>query len=416
MKILFINRSDLGGGAAKVGWRLGWGLNKYYKTENHYLVEVKRTNKKNVIEVRSNSMEKLAGLFLNKLFSTLGLQYLYLPISSRNILKKVKQINPDVISMHNIHGGYFQTDLLSKLSKYAPVVWTFHDMWPVTRNAAHTFGDDSWREMKPIANERSIYPQIGINTGGYLLRRKKKIYANSRFLVVSPSDWMLDIAEKSPLLEGKKIVKIYHGVDHGVFKSSNKRKARKKLRINTQKKIIMFGSDILNNNPWKGGETLSEILNKINRVTDDEIVILIVGKGNVDFLKKYKNLTVKHMGYISSERKLADCYNAADCFINPTRADSLSLMLVEAISCGLPCVAYAIGGTKEVIVNGVNGYLVEPFNKDEFTERVLKILKNEKLSSKMSASGEEIARQKYSLKIMAKKYYKLFRYAHNYVK
>lgn len=415
MRILFINRSDLGGGAAKVGWKLGWGLHKYYKTQNYYFVEVKRTNNNNVFEVRSNYIEKLIGLSINKLFNTLGLQYLYLPISSRYILKKVKEIKPDVISLHNIHGGYFQTNLLSRLSDYAPIVWTFHDMWPVTRNAAHTFGDNSWKEMKPITDERNIYPQIGIDTGDYLLKSKKKTYSNSKFLVVTPSQWMHDIAEKSPLLKGKNIVKIYHGVDQGIFKSKTKDKARKNLGITSKKKIVMFGSDLLNNNPWKGGEILNEILVKLDRAINQEGVILIVGKGNVDFLNKYNNLTIKYLGYISNEHKLADCYNSADCFINPTKADSLSLMLVEAISCGLPCVTYAIGGTQEVITNGVNGYLVKPFNKDKFVECILKILNNDKISSKMSRSGEKIARKKYSLEKMAKEYYKIFNNSQKYV-
>lgn len=415
MKILFINRSDLGGGAAKVGWRLGWGLNKYYKTENHYLVEVKRTNNRNVYEVRKNFVEKFAGLVINKIFNTFGLQYLYLPISSRNIIDKVKKIKPDVISLHNIHGGYFQTDLLIKLSEYTPIVWTFHDMWPVTRNAAHTFGDDSWKNMRPAINESSVYPQIGINTGRLLIKRKKRIYSKSKIIAVTPSEWMRNIADKSPLLEGKKIVKIYHGVDRGVFKSLSKEKARKRLSLAAKKKIIMFGSDILGNNPWKGGEVLSKVLKYLDDILKNEVVILIVGKGSVDYLGKFKNIKIKHLGYIKSEQKLADCYNAADCFINPTRADSLSLMLVEAISCGLPCITYAIGGTREVIKDGINGYLVKPFNNNKFVDCILTILENESVSKKMSKSGENIARRKFSLEKMSREYYKLFKNVNKYV-
>lgn len=408
MKILFINRSDYGGGAATAAWRLGQEMTSACNTDNYYLVDVKKSSDKKVVEVRPNLNSKIFGIIINKLFNTVGLQYQFLPFSALNILSHVRKIKPDIISLHNIHGGYFQTSLLIKLSKLAPIVWTLHDMWPVTRNAAHTFGDNSWKVLKTFPQEKNIYPTIGFDTGSYLLKRKEHIYRKSNISFIAPSKWMEQIAKDSPLLKGKKIFHIYHGIDQNRFKLMNTNNAKKKLGLSANNRVIMFGADIVNNNPWKGGDLLSEILDILDKTTKRKLTLLIIGKGNTDFLRKYNNLKIKFLGHIDNEDSMVDCYNAADCFINPTRADSLSLMLVEAISCGLPCVTYAIGGTKEVIINGVNGYSIEPFDNVKFADRILIILNNDKVANKMSKSAIKITKQKFLLQNMAKEYYKIF--------
>ena len=143
MKVLFIGTADIAGGAALLADSLAGSLSSKYGVETQFLVSEKFSNKKNVIATRPKTIwffEKCFDKFLN-LF---GFQYYFIPISSAKILKETKKYSPDIIHLNNIHGGYFQTDLLPKLAKIAPIVWTFHDMFPITGHCAYSFECEKW--------------------------------------------------------------------------------------------------------------------------------------------------------------------------------------------------------------------------------------------------------------------------------
>ena len=171
MKILFINISDIKGGAAIATYRLGKALEKM-GTENLFLVRSKYSDDENVIETKGNRI-------INFVFNLIGLQYKFLP-SSRLIIKYAKKFKPDIISVNQIEGGYFQTRDLIKLGKIAPVFWTMHDEWGFNNNAHTTPG------------KRTTYPQIGIKWGDWLKKQKWIIYQKADFEVICPSQWLFD--------------------------------------------------------------------------------------------------------------------------------------------------------------------------------------------------------------------------------
>lgn len=180
MRILFINAFDSIGGAARIATRLMKGLAEYHQTENYYLVRYKKGSDNKTQTTVSTFYEKAVERSLGKLTDLVGMQYLYFPFSSNRILQYAREVQPHIISLHNTHGGYFATPLLKKLSDIAPVVWTLHDMWSFTGNAAHTFGNTSWKELKNDPHLRKIEPSIGINTGSRLLKMKKKSINNPK--------------------------------------------------------------------------------------------------------------------------------------------------------------------------------------------------------------------------------------------
>ncbi|MGZ3959462.1 MAG: glycosyltransferase, partial [Flavisolibacter sp.] len=129
MRVLFINTTDVSGGAAIVACRLMKGLQQYHQVESFYMVRYKRGESPATRTSISSVFEKLAERSIDKLTGFLGLQYLFFPFSSARILAYARKVKPDVISLHNTHGGYFSTPLLTRLSRIAPIAWTLHDMW-----------------------------------------------------------------------------------------------------------------------------------------------------------------------------------------------------------------------------------------------------------------------------------------------
>jgi len=81
---------------------------------------------------------------------------------------------------------------------------------------------------------------------------------------------------------------------------------------------------------------------------------------------------------------------------------------LESIACGTPCVTFNIGGCKDIILDGVSGYTVEPFNIEEFVNKVLKLLNDDNHRRNLSKLSRKFAEENFSIHNMASKYYQVF--------
>lgn len=407
MRILFINAKEKGGAGIVVS-RLKSVLTRQYGAECFTIVAMKSGHDDSVLSSRNPFFETIEK-FIDKASNLLGLQYQFFPFSPLFILNQTKRLRPDIISLHNTHGGYFPTIFLAKISKLAPVVWTLHDMWSFTGNAAHTFGDLSWQQMKNSKPLKRIYPSIGINTGRFLLKQKGKIYSRSDLSIVTPSRWLFNLAKTAPVFKGKHIEHIYNGVDLNVFKPYNKDKTRKDLGIPTHAKVLMFSADLLKDNPWKGGDDLYRTLKIINDNTNKEIHLILTGSGKINWIRRLTKLVIHEAGFVADEIQMAQYVSASDLFLYPTRADNLPNVLIEAIATGVPCVTFDIGGCSEIIINEENGLVVKPFDVEGLARAVLRIINEKELSEKLSRHARAFAENNFSLVQMAQNYHELFR-------
>ena len=407
MKILFINKYDVTGGAGIAATRLAKGLGKFYQTENYFLVGIKRSNFNNVFETRKSGIQNTIERGTNLIFSLAGLQYKWFPFSTKTILEKAKEISPDVISLHNLHGGYFKTSLLIELSKIAPLYWTLHDMWAFTTNAAHTFGDESWKKLKAGKGENKRFPWIGLNTGNWLLKRKKNVYESSNLTIVTPSKWLYNLAIQSPAFKSKKVNQIYNGIDTNIFVPVNKNKVRKELGVPADAKVLVFGAERVTTS-FKGGEGLVDILFKLNDLVREKIHLIIIGGGDISSLRKIPNFVLHQTGYIKDEAIVAKYMSAGNLMIYPTKADTLPNALIEAASCGVPAITYDIGGCAEIITDDLNGYVIPPFNVTLFVEKIIKLIFDPGKLVEFSDNSRRVVEEKFSFKKMSEQYFSLF--------
>lgn len=408
MKILFINTSDISGGAAIAAYRLSKGLKKYYNTDNYFIVGNKRTKDLNIFCTRENRYKKIIEVLINKILNKLGLQYLYFPFSTKAILKKAEELKPDIISLHNTHGWCFKTSLIMDLSKIAPIVWTLHDMWSFTGHCAYSFGCKKWQEKCYDCPSLNLYPSININTTRFLWNYKKKIYKDSNVTAITPSNWLAGEARKSLLFDNKEILHINNGLDQDLFKPKDKEKCKYVLNIPKDAKVLMFSADSLDD-PRKGGDYLIEVLRIINKKISNKIHIIIVGSGNTMELKKLDNLIVHSIGQFLSEIFMPICFSASDLFLFLSRADNLPNVLIESISCGTPCITFEVGGCGEIVKDNLSGCLIKPFDVEDFAEKTIKILNDHRKLEKLSKSAKNFAEKNFSLKMMSKNYFELFK-------
>ncbi len=184
---------------------------------------------------------------------------------------------------------------------------------------------------------------------------------------------------------------IYNGVDINNFRPVNKNESRTKLGLPKNRKIVLSVRRLVYKN---GLGTLIESVPKVAKKHPD-VLFVVAGKGpsrkliedRIKELGISQNITLA--GFVPDEL-LPAYYDAADYFILPSASgEGLPLVLLEAMACGLPVIATAVGGTPEIIKHMKNGVLVPPIDPEAMAEATSKLLSETKLGKTM---GEEARR------------------------
>ncbi len=409
MKILFINQIDTSGGAAIAAWRIAESLSKFKNTENYFITSSKKSDSEFVYDCTpGNKLARIADEYLVKFTSAVGLQYIYIPFHKMQIIKRARKIKPDIINIHNIHGSYFQTGLIKELSNYAPVAWTLHDMWAITRNASYTYGNSEWKNLKSFPGEKDIYPSMGFDSGNYLLNRKKRIYSKSRLSVVAPSKWLFDCAATSPVFENTEVVNIPYAIDTVYFSPADRNEAKNNLGLDNKVSSLFFNADWIYKEPRKGGHFIPEILIKLNNNLSKRISVIVSGRDKPYNFENLKNLHFSFIGSVSGDNMVREVLRASDVIMHPSRADNLPNMLLEAGACGTAAAAFDVGGSSDIVIDGVNGILEHPFDIDSYSARLASLLENEDMLKSFSQNARNHVCSAFSSEKTAESYYNYF--------
>jgi glycosyltransferase involved in cell wall biosynthesis len=123
--------------------------------------------------------------------------------------------------------------------------------------------------------------------------------------------------------------------------------------IQPHDKVILFTGRVSHE---KGVMELPEIIRGINKIIPD-IKLVIAGTGPAENELKDAIPEAIFLGWVDHD-DLPDIYSSADLLILPSKFDTFSCVVLEALSCRLPVIAYKTKGPKDIILDGINGYLV----------------------------------------------------------
>ncbi|MEA5575028.1 glycosyltransferase family 4 protein [Anabaena sp. UHCC 0451] len=402
MKILHINQSDIGGGAAIAGYRLHQGLLQQ-GIDSKLLVGIVKTDRDP--RIADVSRKYRVDNHIYRFTSGLGLNYINL-LSTFDIPQHQFYQEADILNFHNLHTGYFNYLAIPKLTETKPAIFTLHDMWSFTGHCAYSYDCDRWKIGCGKCPYPDIYPKIRRDNTQLEWKLKNWVYSSSNLTIVAPSNWLAEQA-KASILSRYPIHCIPYGIDTEAYQPIDTQQCREVLGLPIGRKVIMFGATNLNETR-KGGDLVFNALQNLPHSLKEETVLLTFGNKGEEIAKQI-GMKVFSLGYLNSDRLKSIAYSAADLFIFPTRADNLPLVLQESMACGTPMVSFKIGGVPDLVRPGITGYLAQPEDTQDFCDGIVKLLEDEQLRKTMSQNCRAIAISEYSLELQASRYIKLYK-------
>lgn len=161
-------------------------------------------------------------------------------------------------------------------------------------------------------------------------------------------------------------------------------------------------------NPQKNHYELIRIFEKCI-CSNKKLALILVGDGDLKeeiekiIIEKNLQKNVFFKGLVAEPYEIL---NTSDIFILPSKWEGMPMTLIEAMATGLPCVAYPVGGIKDMIIDGVNGFI--PKDEFEFYDCIIKLSNDEKLRETIGKNAIESSK-KYSVKEMNKKYINIYK-------
>lgn len=314
----------------------------------------------------------------------------------------------DVIHLHWINQGFLSLGSIRKILRSGkPVVWTLHDMWPFT-GICHYTGD-----CERFTSECHNCPVLfhdgsARDLSRRVFRRKQALYQNAGITFVACSDWLAQCARQSALLRGKRVLSIPNPINTKLYSPQPKPQAREQLSLPQDKILLLFAAFRVTNK-IKGIDYLCEAINILVKEHPElapRLALVAVGKES-DALKTLLPIDVYSMGYVANEQKMITIYNACNLFLIPTMQDNLPNTVMESMACGMPCVAFHVGGIPQMIDHKLNGYIARYKDPRDFAQGIVWALEPHNLETLSHEARNKVAAT-FSETVVARKFTDLY--------
>jgi glycosyltransferase involved in cell wall biosynthesis len=325
--------------------------------------------------------------------------------------------HPHIVHCHNLHGAYFDLRVLPWMSGRVSVILTLHDAWLLSGHCAHSFDCERWETGCGHCPDLTIYPPVRRDATAYNWRRKREIYTKSRFYVATPSRWLMQKVEHSMLAPAVVEARVIpNGVDLSVFHPADRQAVRAALGIPQDAKVLLFTAIGVRRNIWKDYQTMRAAIAQVAEYLPTQGV-LFIALGEDAPGERIGQAELRFVPYQEDREDVARYYQAADVYVHATRADTFPITVLEALACGTPVVATAVGGIPEQIkglrisdfgfrnsdlneygMDEATGLLVPSGDAKAMATAIKRLLSDEVLRSHLGENAAQDACQRFDLR------------------
>ena len=407
MKILHLGYSDTKGGAAISMMRLHKSLVDL-NIDSKVLVAEKLSNDPNVIgpskssEVIASEIKKILIRQKKYIYKGNDLYSHSVNFFRSNIVKKINEINPDIINLHWVNNELLSINQIGEIKQ--PIVWTFVDMWPMC-GGEHYTNTNRFKTGYNKDNKDNVKDKIDLDR--WLWLKKKKNWSFKIRHIICISEWLKDSAAQSFLFKDSNISKINCHIDLKVWKPIEKKVARSILDLPNDKKFFLFVSTNGTKDLRKGFNFIDQSLNNLSKI-DNNFELLILGNAK-NLGKKAYNYRIIDKTLDGNPTELRLIYSACDLILAPSTLEAFGQIALEGAACGIPTVAFKETGLTDIIEHKVNGYLSNYLEQDDFDKGLEWTINELDINSdKMFKNCLKIIEQKFGDNYVTKQYIDLY--------
>lgn len=286
-----------------------------------------------------------------------------------NFIERIKELKPDIIHLHNIHGYYLNIEILFNYLAIAniPVVWTLHDCWPYTGHCSYFdfVSCEKWKVECNCCPQKKEYPTSWLlDNSKQNFHDKQKLFNSVINLTIVPvSNWASNLLSSS-FLKDKRVNLIHNGIDLSIFSPRiNSSLIRNKFGIGSR--FMLLGAASL----WERRKNLADYV-KLSRLINKSTVIVLIGLTNEQ--KKGLPPNIICISRTENLAMLADLYSAADIVLNLSNEETFGLTTVEGFACGTPGIVYNCTASPELVTSNT-GIIVEKGDMHGLINAILEI-------------------------------------------
>ena len=388
------------GGAGKVAQTLSKNQNKLFDYKSNFIYRVDKDLWNDPTQDVRTSVMAAFDNYLVKKSSFYPLFSLYREKTDSKF-NEVTLNHKGIIHFHWMNGLIDFEKLLTSHLLETPLIWTIHDMNPITGGCHHSLGCIGYEKscencpaVKTLFTEKVVEMKAIRNE---YFRKKEKIR------IVVPSNWLAEKINASHTIDAKKVEVIPNPVDPMFFQNKNKNEIRKELELPKDAFIIGFVSQNLAN-PLKNFQHLIKLLSNAQSKIRKEIIVLAIGKSGRDF--KNTKLKLISTGTINDMTRLIHNYAAIDLMVSSSLAETFGLSIAEAAALGIPSLVISGTATAEVVIDSKTGFIAKDDN--EFIQRVIEMAEDENMMISLGENAKINARNNFEIKNVLQQYNKIY--------
>lgn len=283
------------------------------------------------------------------------------------------------------------------MSRRLPLIMTLHDAWLLSGHCAHSLACQRWQTGCGACPDLTLYPAIRKDNTAQNWKTKRAIYQDCQLYLATPSQWLMDKVQRSMLAPAVRQARVIpYGIDLSIFRPGSQAAARQRLGLPALARVVVFVATHARQNAYKDYQTIEAAAVKLSREWRGPplFTIALGASGNA---RRLGNMELRYAPFENDPGAVASYYQASDVYVHAAKADTFPNVVLEAMACGTPVVATAIGGIPEQVVEGETGLLTPPADADAMAAALERILGDDNLRAAMAQRAVERARRHYDL-------------------
>ncbi len=309
----------------------------------------------------------------------------------------------DIVHLHWTAFFIDYPSFFASIPDAVPIVWSLHDMNPLTGGCHYSSGCS--RFTVGCGNCPQISEPSPRDVSFEAFRDKQRSLRKKKIHVITPNQWLSQLAQHSRIFPNSTEFHVIRlGLDENVFKPTGKLEARQRLGIDSEKTLIAFGAEDIENYR-KGFHHLLAALRDVH--AQRPIECLVFGSGQLPSdrigLPKFHDF-----GFIESDERQSLVYSAADMFVLPSREDNQPQTGLESMACGTPVVGFRAGGIPEYVIPHQSGLLAAMGNEHEMAEQIIWLIDHPSERIQISKTARQLITASFTAEQQSQNYINLY--------